>query len=40
MPYHSTLRGEGFTFADLRDLFAKANEDEIRRPARRHRRGQ
>jgi ethanolamine ammonia-lyase large subunit len=28
MPYHATIRGERFTFADLRDLFAKANEDK------------
>src|SRR5262245_24095174 len=26
MPYHHTIRGERFTFADLRELFAKANE--------------
>ncbi len=26
MPYSSTIRGERFTFADLRDLLAKANE--------------
>jgi len=26
MPYHHTFRGERFVFADLRDLFAKANE--------------
>src|SRR5437762_14216703 len=26
MPYHATVRSERFTFADLRDLFAKANE--------------
>ena len=28
MPYHSTIRGERFTFADLRELFAKANEEK------------
>jgi ethanolamine ammonia-lyase large subunit len=28
MPYHATVRGERFTFADLRDLFAKANEEK------------
>lgn len=26
MPYHATLRHERFTFADLREVFAKANE--------------
>ena len=26
MPYITTVRAERFTFADLRDLFAKANE--------------
>ena len=26
MPYHHTFRGERFTFADLRELFARANE--------------
>jgi ethanolamine ammonia-lyase large subunit len=26
MPYSTTIRGERFTFADLRELFAKANE--------------
>ncbi len=26
MPYHATIRGERFNFADLRELFAKANE--------------
>ena len=26
MPYAHTVRGERFTFPDLRDLFAKANE--------------
>ena len=28
MPYSSTLRGERFVFPDLRDLFAKANEEK------------
>ena len=28
MPYHATLRGERFAFADLRELFAKANEEK------------
>src|SRR5262245_52594592 len=28
MAYSSTLRGERFTFPDLRDLFAKANEEK------------
>src|SRR3954468_16508824 len=28
MPYHSTLRDERFTFADLREVFAKANEEK------------
>ena len=28
MPYSSTIRGERFTFADLRDLLAKANEEK------------
>ncbi|MGI8981216.1 MAG: ethanolamine ammonia-lyase subunit EutB [Pirellulaceae bacterium] len=28
MPYSSTLRGERFIFPDLRDLFAKANEEK------------
>jgi ethanolamine ammonia-lyase large subunit len=28
MPYHATVRSERFTFADLRDLFAKANEEK------------
>src|SRR5262249_47970799 len=28
MPYHATLRGERFTFADLRELFARANEEK------------
>ncbi len=28
MPYSATLRGERFVFADLRDLFAKANEEK------------
>jgi ethanolamine ammonia-lyase large subunit len=28
MPYHATIRGERFTFADLRELFAKANEEK------------
>lgn len=28
MPYHATLRQERFTFADLKDLFAKANEEK------------
>jgi ethanolamine ammonia-lyase large subunit len=26
--YHATLRGERFTFSDLREVFAKANEDK------------
>ena len=28
MPYSTTLRGERFTFADLRELLAKANEEK------------
>jgi ethanolamine ammonia-lyase large subunit len=28
MPYHHTIRGERFTFADLRDVFARANEEK------------
>src|SRR5206468_7630378 len=28
MPYHATVRSERFTFADLRDLFARANEEK------------
>ena len=28
MPYHQTIRGERFTFADLREVFAKANEEK------------
>jgi ethanolamine ammonia-lyase large subunit len=28
MPYHATIRGERFTFADLRELFARANEEK------------
>ncbi len=28
MPYHVTIRGERFTFADLRELFARANEEK------------
>src|SRR5437870_3523526 len=28
MPYHCTIRGERFVFADLRELFAKANEEK------------
>src|SRR5215475_1587997 len=28
MPYATTLRHERFTFADLRELFAKANEEK------------
>src|SRR5437016_5891082 len=28
MPYHQVIRGERFTFADLRDLLAKANEEK------------
>src|SRR5437588_4047127 len=28
MSYHATLRGERFTFADLRELFARANEEK------------
>jgi ethanolamine ammonia-lyase large subunit len=28
MPFHSTLRGQRFTFADLRELLAKANEEK------------
>src|SRR5439155_23175176 len=27
-PYHATVRSERFTFADLRELFAKANEEK------------
>jgi ethanolamine ammonia-lyase large subunit len=28
MPYHATIRGERFTFADLREVVAKANEEK------------
>jgi ethanolamine ammonia-lyase large subunit len=28
MPYHTTVRNERFTFADLREVFAKANEEK------------
>ena len=28
MPYHSTIRGQRFRFADLRELLAKANEEK------------
>ena len=28
MPYHATLRGERFTFADLKELFGRANEEK------------
>src|SRR5437870_13919503 len=28
MPYHTTIRGERFTFADLREVFARANEEK------------
>src|SRR5438046_8574647 len=28
MPYQTTLRGDRFTFADLREVFAKANEEK------------
>jgi ethanolamine ammonia-lyase large subunit len=28
MPYHATVRDERFTFADLREVFAKANEEK------------
>lgn len=28
MPYHATIRNESFTFADLRELLAKANEEK------------
>src|SRR5262249_51844371 len=28
MSYHATVRSERFTFADLRELFAKANEEK------------
>ncbi|HMC65117.1 MAG TPA: ethanolamine ammonia-lyase subunit EutB [Gemmataceae bacterium] len=28
MPYHSIIRGERFHFADLREVFAKANEEK------------
>src|SRR5437870_172986 len=28
MPYHATVRSERFVFADLRELFAKANEEK------------
>jgi ethanolamine ammonia-lyase large subunit len=28
MPYHTTLRGERFTFADLREVFARADEEK------------
>src|SRR5438874_2457782 len=28
MPYHTTLRNERYAFADLREVFAKANEEK------------
>jgi ethanolamine ammonia-lyase large subunit len=28
MPYHQVIRGQRFTFADLREVFAKANEEK------------
>src|SRR5437868_15176258 len=28
MSYHATIRSERFTFADLRELFARANEEK------------
>src|ERR1700730_2670315 len=28
MPYHTSIRGERFVFADLREVFAKANEEK------------
>jgi len=28
MAYHSTIRGQRFNFADLRQLLAKANEEK------------
>ena len=28
MPFHHTVRGERFTFADLREVFARANEEK------------
>src|SRR5262245_46301335 len=28
MPFHHAIRGERFAFADLRDLFARANEEK------------
>src|SRR5207247_8655309 len=28
MPYHTTLRNERFNFTDLREVFAKANEEK------------
>src|SRR5207302_10963404 len=28
MPYQHTIRGENFVFADLRELFARANEEK------------
>src|SRR5436305_3121797 len=28
MSYHTTVRGERFAFADLREVFAKANEEK------------
>ena len=28
MPYHTAVRGEGFTFADLREVFARASEEK------------
>ena len=28
MAYATTIRGERFTFADLREVFAKANEEK------------
>ena len=28
MPYQATIRNQHFTFADLREVFAKANEEK------------
>jgi ethanolamine ammonia-lyase large subunit len=28
MPYRTTIRGETFTFADLREVFARASEEK------------
>src|SRR5215470_1529236 len=28
MPFHTTVRNERFTFADLREVFARANEEK------------